>query len=326
MQSTDGQGATAEGETFLFIIPEARGHADYAYVFDSELNRLVVCATGGDVGGATASGHSDESTWIVLPGNVRAYLSPSLDARLSDVTLRFPREVGVRSRLERSGTEWISFALDGTRLFLPVALAVMKAPPLRTGVGNLPVGLEGVDRFSPLPLDYEPTDLVKVDDRWNFHASDYPKYLRLSAAGAVEHMLSEARRQGIHLRIFSAYRSSSKQRYLYLKAIDAEGLTQDRVAKPGHSEHQLGTAVDLCGLDPVTVASDAFGGTPEGRWLSGNAAAHGFRCSYTAENSHNTGYSAEPWHYRFMGPENIQRTENRRIPSGGRKRNAPGAS
>ncbi len=77
--------------------------------------------------------------------------------------------------------------------------------------------------------------------------------------------------------------------------------SQNKVAKPGHSEHQLGTTVDLCGLDPKTVLNPNFNLTKEGRWLRENASRFGFYQSYTKENQHLTGYIPEPWHYRFLG-------------------------
>jgi D-alanyl-D-alanine carboxypeptidase len=79
------------------------------------------------------------------------------------------------------------------------------------------------------------------------------------------------------------------------------GKNQNKVAKPGHSEHQLGTTVDLCGLDPKTVLSVNFDQTKEGLWLKENARKFGFHQSYTRRNQHLTGYIPEPWHYRFLG-------------------------
>jgi LAS superfamily LD-carboxypeptidase LdcB len=68
---------------------------------------------------------------------------------------------------------------------------------------------------------------------------------------------------------------------------------------PGYSEHQLGTTVNLCGLDLKTVLNPDFDRTREGRWLRKNAPRFGFYQSYTRENQHLTGYVPEPWHYRF---------------------------
>jgi len=292
---------SADGETCFFFIPQTSGDVDVAYVFDTKLNRLLVCPSGEDSPSVHSPEGSDPVEWIVLPGEVRAYASPSFGSSRPDVVLRYPREVTTRSRLEReSGVEWISFDLGGNRLFLPAVLAVMKVeyPP---GTGDLPIGHERVSRDVPLPLEYRPSDLVQVDGRWNFHGADYPKYLRREAARAVEGMLSRAEREGISIRIFSAFRSSERQRYLYLRQIEKSGLDQKTVAKPGHSEHQLGTAVDLCGLDPKSVASATFDRTREGKWLGSNARAHGFLMSYTVENSAVSGYLPEPWHYRYVG-------------------------
>jgi D-alanyl-D-alanine carboxypeptidase len=73
------------------------------------------------------------------------------------------------------------------------------------------------------------------------------------------------------------------------------------VAKPGHSEHQLGTAVDVAGADDETVLKTEFGDTPAGKWLTAHAPAFGFAISYTAANRATTGYIPEPWHYRYVG-------------------------
>ena len=48
---------------------------------------------------------------------------------------------------------------------------------------------------------------------------------------------------------------------------------------------------------------EAFGGTPEGRWLQGNAYRYGFVMSYPEGKEAITGYAYEPWHYRYVGVE-----------------------
>jgi D-alanyl-D-alanine carboxypeptidase len=120
-------------------------------------------------------------------------------------------------------------------------------------------------------------------------------------ASVIEAMLDNARKQGVEIRVFSAYRSYDKPRCLYLEAVYRYGPDQNRVAEPGHSEHQLGTAVDRCGMDPKTVLSPDFDLTRKGRWLKENAPRFGFYQSYTRENRHLTGYIREPWHYRYYG-------------------------
>ena len=63
-----------------------------------------------------------------------------------------------------------------------------------------------------------------------------------------------------------------------------------RAARPGHSEHQLGTAIDF--RLPTTAALD---------WLAEHAHEHGFVLSYPEGKQRITGYRPEPWHVRFVG-------------------------
>lgn len=300
--------AQPNGEAYYFLIREPAGEErDPVYVYDAEEDRLLKARPGqGTLDDLTRDGSRSVRApeWVVLPRAVRAYTEPSLDAARSSFRLSFPEKVTAATRTivtDTDGTRFVRFTYQGDHYFLPAALVVGNTAPGDLEGGGLPIGGEIVDRETPLPLDYEPADLVRIDQRWNFHAEDYPKFLRAEAAALLVEMLREAERQRIRIRVFSAYRSSDKQRFLYLSALSRSGLEQRAVAKPGHSEHQLGTAVDLCGLDPQSVASAGFGETREGRWLARNALRYGFRQSYTRENRPVTGYIPEPWHYRYIG-------------------------
>jgi len=63
-------------------------------------------------------------------------------------------------------------------------------------------------------------------------------------------------------------------------------------ASPGHSQHQLGTAVD---------------DTSASWWLRKHAPEYGFVLAYP--HGRETGYRWEPWHYRYIGTENAERLE-----------------
>lgn len=71
-------------------------------------------------------------------------------------------------------------------------------------------------------------------------------------------------------------------------------------AYPGHSEHQLGTTVDLQveGQDPF-VCNTGFESTRAYRWLLEHAHEHGFTMSYPHCNGAN--YREETWHVRWVG-------------------------
>ena len=91
---------------------------------------------------------------------------------------------------------------------------------------------------------------------------------------------------GLTTSITSAYRSFSDQGKLYHPG--------DLIsAKPGYSEHQLGTAVDLAVKYP----------SKEWTWLDQNAHKYGFVMSYRYNQSTETGYPFEPWHWRYVGVE-----------------------
>ena len=115
------------------------------------------------------------------------------------------------------------------------------------------------------------------------------------AAAAYQEMKEAAAADGITLFIISGYRDYNTQMQLYLQEVAMYGEDQNTSAKPGHSEHQLGTTVDLNSL------SQDFGETPEGQWLQQNAASFGFRMSYPAGMEAATGYAYEPWHWRWWG-------------------------
>jgi len=151
-----------------------------------------------------------------------------------------------------------------------------------------------------LPPEYEPADLVSVGPR---HEPEIDYRLRREAAQALEALLAAARADGVTLYVVSAYRSWDRQQINYQNKLARAGWNQDTVARPGHSEHQLGTAVDLTDGDETTLLEESFGRTRAGRWLRENAARFGFAQSYTDANRARTGYAPEPWHFRYWGIE-----------------------
>ncbi|HYI22205.1 MAG TPA: M15 family metallopeptidase [Candidatus Limnocylindrales bacterium] len=107
--------------------------------------------------------------------------------------------------------------------------------------------------------------------------------LRPFVIGPLTEMLDAAARDGVTIRVTSSFRSYEEQRQLVL---ESPGM-DDLVARPGHSEHQLGTTVDL-------------GDGAE--WLALHAPSYGFVLSFPASRSPElTCYSPEPWHYRYFG-------------------------
>jgi D-alanyl-D-alanine carboxypeptidase len=124
------------------------------------------------------------------------------------------------------------------------------------------------------------------------------------AADPLAHLLDDSDRRGLGFKIASAYRSYGYQVGVYGNVVAASGqAAADRVsARPGHSEHQTGLAVDL--VTPASPGCDfeqCFADTAGGRWLAQHAWSYGFIVRYRPGNEAVTGYSPEPWHLRYVG-------------------------
>jgi LAS superfamily LD-carboxypeptidase LdcB len=114
-----------------------------------------------------------------------------------------------------------------------------------------------------------------------------------------------ASRAGVRLVVVSAFRSFIEQRATFDYWVSVGGYEQAlrTSARPGHSEHQLGTAIDFGdGLAAPWEYSD-FATTPSGAWLARNAVQYGFVMSLAKGKSDVTCYDYEPWHYRWVGRE-----------------------
>lgn len=132
--------------------------------------------------------------------------------------------------------------------------------------------------------------------------------LRPEAASALTQLLNDASTAGVPMKIISSYRSYNTQVTTYNKWVNLQGKTQaDRSsARPGHSEHQTGLAVDLGVPDGTCDLLICFGDTAQGKWLASNVQNYGFIIRYEPTTESVTGYQYEPWHLRYVGVEQAQ--------------------
>jgi D-alanyl-D-alanine carboxypeptidase len=152
-----------------------------------------------------------------------------------------------------------------------------------------------VDKENSLPRSYVPDDLVEL--------KQYPLDLRRDnklrevIMDDLVQMVSDAREEGLTLLISSAYRSYQYQETLFNLYVSRDGLAEAErySARPGRSQHQLGTTVDFGSV------TEEFAYTPEGQWLMDNAYLYGFSLSYPQGLEDITGYIWEPWHWRYIG-------------------------
>lgn len=157
-----------------------------------------------------------------------------------------------------------------------------------------------VNKNNQLSSTYVPANLRAVNVTRK--ASSSTKMVN-DAATALEKMFAAAKKDGVKLGAFSGYRSYSNQKAAYAKYKD------DRIsARPGHSEHQTGLAMDIVAAKNVskdggTVLVESFGKSIEGKWLAKNAHQYGFIIRYPKGKEKITGYNYEPWHVRYVGKE-----------------------
>ncbi len=152
-----------------------------------------------------------------------------------------------------------------------------------------------VDNYIPEGL-VEIKDGIKTKEGRNICLTE-------EAALAFKEMSDDAAEEGLDLRVTSGFRDRGFQEALYTKNQAEHGDEgTESVAKPGHSEHQLGTTVDLTTIEIAEAsASPAFEKTPEFEWLTSHAHKYGFIMSYP--RGADTGYIYEPWHWRYLGED-----------------------
>ncbi|WP_051540278.1 M15 family metallopeptidase [Ruminococcus sp. FC2018] len=148
-------------------------------------------------------------------------------------------------------------------------------------------GILVVNKSYPLPADYNPGGLTP------------------ETAAAFEKMRQAAALDGIQLWICSGFRSYYTQQNLFAQYCWRDGTEKAETysARPGHSEHQTGLAID------VNYASSwQFDNTPEAKWLAEHCNDYGFIIRYKPGKEQYTGYVAESWHIRYLGDVELCKT------------------
>ena len=169
-----------------------------------------------------------------------------------------------------------------------------------------------VNKKYAFPSGYSPSGLVSLANYDVARVGGKTLYLRGNVAVALEDMVSEMGGEGYSVAVRSAYRSESTQVSTFNSWVQkemAEGYSYNESvaraseysARPRHSEHQLGTTIDLTLPRLDNAFTQTMWSTPEVAWLMQNAHRYGFVFSYPQNRQLITGYTAEPWHLRYIG-------------------------
>lgn len=162
-----------------------------------------------------------------------------------------------------------------------------------------------VNKQYQLPADYWPTDLTAIESsgvRVVFGGLQVRQVLIQDLAD----MVAAAGAEGLDLAVLSAYRSYETQVSTYNYWVSVAGQAEaDRIsARPGHSQHQLGTAIDFTSSEIGDQLGTQFADSWAGQWMQDNSWKYGFALSYPNGWESTTGYSYEPWHFRYIGKAN----------------------
>ena len=123
----------------------------------------------------------------------------------------------------------------------------------------------------------------------------------------LQRMFDDARAAGLSPFVRAGYRTEAEQEQIMESKVDellrqgwpekaARKEARRTAAKPGHSEHQLGLAVD--------INSQTEGGELAlYDWLAENAWRYDFILRYPQGGEDVTGIDYEPWHYRYVGAD-----------------------
>lgn len=160
------------------------------------------------------------------------------------------------------------------------------------------------DNYGPAPVQYDIPGLTYIngvlianksyslpaDFAPGLDSTCYNQFCKLSSAAAQE---------GLNIYLSSGFRSYDYQAQIYNNycARDGQAAADTYSARPGHSEHQTGLAIDVNQID------DSFIGTPEAIWLENHCHEFGFILRYPQGKQDITGYQYESWHIRYVGTD-----------------------
>jgi zinc D-Ala-D-Ala carboxypeptidase len=155
-----------------------------------------------------------------------------------------------------------------------------------------------VNKFHHLADTYAPTDIVDISLQYAYENNQAHEITN----SAFIRMANDAKEAGINLVINDSYRTYLVQKELYDKEVRLSGKTEadNYVARPGHSEHQTGYALDI---NEYGMGKADFENTNAYQWLLSNAHKYGFILRYPKDKEYLTGYKFESWHYRYIGTE-----------------------
>lgn len=189
----------------------------------------------------------------------------------------------------------------------PIYTPIATAKTVSTVSANQAQGIDYlvlVNKTNKLPDDYEAnvplvTAKNSMGREFQIERKTYAHFVQLRA---------ELLKRGIQIELDSVYRSVARQKEIVKEFTEKYGAdyVKKYVAVPGYSEHHTGLAVDICLVVNGKVIDD------NDEMIAQKAifaqihpllADYGFILRYLPGKDNITGYSYEPWHFRYVGKD-----------------------
>lgn len=149
------------------------------------------------------------------------------------------------------------------------------------GISNSPMTIEAYDHGQKI--------IIQAKTIPSHHSGEI-HILEVEAANAFREMHAAAARDGIELRVNSSFREMKEQKNLFYKK------GSKFAAKPGFSNHQSGTAVDIANTELyIPVKCNQKCPTLTYWWLKRNAHLFGFYQTVPHER----------WHWQWVDKNNV---------------------
>ena len=163
-----------------------------------------------------------------------------------------------------------------------------------------------INKHRYINKDYEPSDLVDMEDKYSNNYYGVNR-LRSEAYDHFKQMVDDANKEGIEFVADTTYRSFNDQETIYNNYAyeHTREETDLFAARPGYSEHELGTVIDVSNVWYIEEGDDEY------KWIERNSWKYGYIIRYKKSKEDLTKYAAEGWHIRYVGVKDATLIHNK---------------
>lgn len=252
-------------------------------------------------------GYSKEDAKVIIDKNIK------VDIALKEYSDSFIKFISSKYFIANNLEKYLEYYkknknIDVNKIVSFINVGRDKAFYTDTKVNNRTDNLILVNKYNGFDSEFVPSDLVDVNIKYAYAGHQ----IRTEVNDQFVVMAKAALKENIKLIINSSYRSFKDQDKTYNILVNSKGKKEADVlaARPGYSEHQSGLAIDVTTNledDEEFINTEAF------TWLKNNSYKYGFILRYPSDKEDITGYSYEPWHYRYVGIDVAKKIYNENI-------------